>query len=113
GCAAGVVAPGAGTGSNIVAVAESQVGQSEQPPASNCTIYGPCEEWCSLFVAWVWQHAGVPLPGPTALYGYSGALYAWVREHGGRVLPASATPTPGDAVFFGSGPEASVHVGIV
>jgi CHAP domain len=113
GCAAGVVAPGAGAGSNVVAVAEGQVGQSEQPRGSNCTIYGPCEEWCSLFVAWVWQHSGVPLPGPTALYGYSGALYAWVREHGGRVLPASATPAPGDAVFFGAGPNASVHVGIV
>jgi hypothetical protein len=110
GCAVGA---GASAGSNVVAVAESQVGVSEQPPGSNCTIYGPCEEWCSLFVAWVWQHAGVPLPGPTALYGYSGALYTWVREHGGRVLPASATPAPGDAVFFGAGPAASVHVGIV
>lgn len=113
GCAAGVVTPGAGGGSNIVAVAESQVGQLEQPPGSNCTIYGPCEEWCSLFVAWVWQHAGVPLPGPTALYGYSGALYTWVKEHGGRALRPSATPASGDAVFYGSGPQASVHVGIV
>jgi hypothetical protein len=99
--------------SAIVRVAESQVGQSEHPPGSNCTIYGPCEEWCSLFAAWVWQHAGVPLPGPTALYAYSGSLYTWVAEHHGRVLPPTARPAPGDAVFYGSGPSDSLHVGIV
>jgi CHAP domain len=97
----------------IVKIAESQVGQGENPPGSECTIYGPCEEWCSLFASWVWQHAGVPLPGPTALYGYSGALYDWAGEHGGRVLPATARPSPGDAVFYGKGPSESLHVGIV
>ena len=94
-------------------VAESQVGQGEHPPGSDCTIYGPCEEWCSLFAAWVWQHAGVALPGSTALYGYSGSLYTWAREHGGKVLPPSARPAPGDAVFYGTGPSESAHVGIV
>jgi hypothetical protein len=97
----------------IVKLAESQVGQGEHPEGSNCTKYGPCEEWCSLFVAWVWQHAGVPLPGAPADYGYSGSLYTWAREHHGRVLPATATPSPGDAVFYGTGPNASAHVGIV
>ncbi len=97
----------------IVRVAESQVGQGEHPPGSGCTVYGPCEEWCSLFAAWVWQHAGVPLPGPAALYGYSGSLYTWAREHGGKVLPTTARPSPGDAVFYGQGPGASAHVGIV
>jgi hypothetical protein len=105
--------PEAASSSQIVRVAESQLGQGEQPPGSNCTIYGPCEEWCSLFAAWVWQHAGVPLPGPTATYGYSGSLYTWAREHHGRVLPPSATPAPGDAVFYGAGPSESAHVGIV
>ncbi len=113
GCSASVLAPEAASSSQIVGVAESQLGQDEHPPGSGCTIYGPCEEWCSLFVAWVWQHAGVPLPGPTALYGYSGSLYTWVAEHGGRVLPATVTPAPGDAIFYGQGPDASVHVGIV
>jgi hypothetical protein len=112
-CSASVLAPEAASAPEIVKVAESQVGQGERPPGSECTIYGPCEEWCSLFAAWVWQHAGVPLPGSTALYGYSGALYTWVAEHGGRVLPASARPSPGDAVFYGSGPIESAHVGIV
>ena len=112
-CEASVSAPEAPSASAIVKVAESQVGQGEHPAGSECTIYGPCEEWCSLFAAWVWQHAGVPLPGPTTLYGYSGALYDWAAEHAGQILPATATPSPGDAVFYGTGPNESLHVGIV
>lgn len=112
-CNATVLAPEAASSSAIVKVAESQVGQGENPPGSNCTVYGPCEEWCSLFASWVWQHAGVPLPGSTTLYGYSGALYEWAAEHGGRTLPATARPSPGDAVFYGAGPTDSAHVGIV
>ena len=94
-------------------LAKSQLGQREHPEGSNCTKYGPCENWCSLFVAWVWQHAGVPLPGAPAAYGYSGSLYTWASEHHGRVLPATARPAPGDAVFYGTGPSDSAHVGIV
>jgi hypothetical protein len=124
------------SGSAIVRIAESQLGHAESPPGSNCTPYGPCEEWCSLFVAWVWERAGVPLRGGTAPYAYSGSIYEWARAHeggslpglgsapgepplsapqpnGARVLPASATPAPGDAVLFGSGPGASAHVAIV
>jgi surface antigen len=55
----------------------------------------------------------VPLPGATAVYGYSGSLYTWARDHGGKVLPPSARPSPGDAVLYGQGPESSAHVGIV
>lgn len=113
GCSASVLTPEAASSSQIVRIAESQIGQGEQPPSSNCTKYGPCEEWCSLFVAWVWQHAGVPLPGPTALYGYSGSLYTWAKDHGGKVLPPAARPSPGDAIFYGTGPSNSAHVGIV
>jgi CHAP domain len=113
GCSASTFTPEAAGSSQIVRVAESQIGQGEHPPNSNCTIYGPCEEWCSLFAAWVWQHAGVPLPGATAVYAYSGSLYTWVREHGGKILPPSVRPSPGDAVFYGQGPESSAHIGIV
>jgi hypothetical protein len=113
GCSASTLAPEAASSSQIVRVAESQIGQGEHPPGSDCTIYGPCEEWCSLFTSWVWQHAGVALPGSTALYAYSGSLYTWAREHGGKVLPPSVRPSPGDAVFYGQGPESSAHVGIV
>ncbi len=56
---------------------------------------------------------GSRMRGGTAPYAYSGSFYGWVKEHGGRVLPAGATPSPGDAVLFGWGPRASEHVGIV
>src|SRR5262249_38822148 len=75
------------SGSALVRVARSQLGVSESPLGSNCSKFGPCEEWCALFVAWVWQHAGVPMRGGTAPYAYSGSFYGWVTEHGGRVLP--------------------------
>ncbi len=101
------------SGSAIVRVARSQLGVTESPPGSNCTRYGPCEEWCALFVAWVWQHAGIEMSGGTAPYAYSGSFYGWVKENGGRVLPPSATPSPGDAVLYGRGPTSSDHVGIV
>jgi hypothetical protein len=114
GCTAGPP-PAPASASRIVRVAESQIGQGEHPRGSDCTIYGPCEEWCSLFASWVWINAGVPLSGSTALYGYSGSLYTWTKEHGGTVLAASARPAPGDLVFYGAGPGPgeSKHVGIV
>lgn len=126
---------GSAAGNEIVRIAEGQLGRAESPPGSNCTPYGPCEEWCSLFVAWVWEKAGVPLKGGTAPYAYSGSIYEWAKAHeagsllggpgpgepplsqaaanGARILPASATPAPGDAVLFGSGPKASAHIAIV
>jgi hypothetical protein len=125
---------GGASGSEIVRIAESQLGTGENPPGSNCNPYGPCVEWCSLFVAWVWKKAGVPLHGSTAAYAFSGTIYEWAKAHegspfavtapgdpplstpqaiGARVLPPSATPAPGDAVLYGSGPKASDHVGIV
>jgi hypothetical protein len=97
----------------IVRVARSQLGEAEHPIGSNCTKYGPCEEWCALFVAWVWQRAGVEMAGGTAPYAYSGTFYGWVAEHGGRDLGPKATPSPGDAVIYGWGPHQSEHIGIV
>jgi hypothetical protein len=112
-CGGSPVFSGGASGSAIVRIARSQLGVSESPIGSNCTRYGPCEEWCALFVAWVWQHAGIRMSGGTAPYAYSGSFYGWVRQHGGRVLPPWATPSPGDAVLYGWGPTASEHVGIV
>jgi hypothetical protein len=124
----------AGSASEIVRIAESQLGRAESPLGSNCNPYGPCLEWCSLFVAWVWERAGVPMKGGTAPYAYSGSIYEWAKAHegapfattapgdpplstpaanGARVLSPTATPAPGDAVLYGAGPQASDHVGIV
>ena len=53
-------------------------------------------------------------PAPPPLYGYSGSLYTWAREHGGRVLPPTATPGAGRCrSSTAHGPSESAHVGIV
>jgi hypothetical protein len=134
--ACGSTSSSSASGNEIVRIAQSQLGRTESPLGSNCNPYGPCVEWCSLFVAWVWERAGVPLKGGTAPYAYSGSIYEWARAHeagpslpggpapgespfstatpnGTRVLPPTATPAPGDAVLFGTGPTNSDHIGIV
>jgi hypothetical protein len=111
-CQSSLAGEGA-SASAVVRIAEHQLGTAEDPPGSNCTRYGPCEEWCALFVAWVWEHAGVPMKGGTSPYAYSGTIGEWVAANGGRLLPAGATPSPGDAVLYGWGPKESEHVGIV
>ncbi len=95
-------------GGSIVGIAQSQVGVQAK---GDCQPYGPCEEWCSLFATWVWQHAGVAVPS----LGFSGALYDWAAANT-AVFPADAAPQPGWAVFFGTGPadtSSSVHVALV
>jgi hypothetical protein len=93
----------------IVALARQEVGYHD--PGNYCTIFGPCEEWCSLFVTWVWRHAGVQVPS----LAFTGYLYDWARVTT-SVLGAKRVPEPGDAVLFGTGPSSvstSLHVGIV
>jgi hypothetical protein len=136
GSSCGSSSPAGASGNEIVRIAQSQLGTPESPLGTNCNPYGPCVEWCSLFVAWVWKRAGVSLEGSTATYAYSGSIYKWAEAHeggpfavpgpgdpplstpeanGARALPATAMPTPGDAILYGSGPEygESAHVGIV
>jgi hypothetical protein len=136
GSSCGSTSSSSARGNEIVRIAQSQLGRTESPLGSNCNPYGPCVKWCSLFVAWVWERAGVPLKGGTAPYAYSGSIYEWAKAHeagpslpggpapgespfstatpnGARVLPVTATPAPGDAVLFGAGPTSSDHIGIV
>ena len=89
----GCVASSSGaSGNEIVRIAQSQLGRSESPIGSNCNPYGPCVEWCSLFVAWVWERAGVPLKGGTAPYAYSGTIYEWAKDHEEEPFPAPRHP---------------------
>jgi hypothetical protein len=97
------------TRERIVSAAASQLGYSE--PGDFCSKYGPCEEWCSLFATWAWERAGVAIPR----LAFVGDIYDWAKRWT-YVAGPDATPTPGDAVLFGTGPEnvdTSLHVGIV
>jgi hypothetical protein len=96
--------------SDIVVTAASQV-NADPDTGYFCNPYGPCEAWCSLFATWVWEQAGVPIPS----YAFTGDLYDWAQANTG-VLPPWVTPSPGDAVLYGTGPwstDSSVHVGLV
>jgi hypothetical protein len=94
----------------IVAAASSQIAP-DPDTGYFCNPYGPCEQWCALFATWAWERAGVPIPR----YAFTGYMYYWAGGHG-ALLPATATPSPGDAVLYGTGPQnvfTSEHVGIV
>ena len=98
------------TASAIVSIANSQVA-NDPDRGSFCNPYGPCEAWCALFATWVWEQAGVPVPS----YPFTGNIYDWAAANT-EVLPPSATPVPGDAVLYGTGPYSpatSLHVGLV
>lgn len=76
-----------------------------------CSRFGPCEPWCALFATWAWQRAGIPI-GRLA---FTGWIYDWAARNT-YVLGRKATPKPGDAILFGTGPasvHSSVHMGIV
>lgn len=95
-------------GTRIVQIAQSQINVYDG--GNYCSPYsqGRCELWCSDFLTWVWEQAGVKVP----ILPYSGSVYEWGQSHT-KVLPPTATPAPGDAVEFGTGPKASEHVAIV
>src|SRR5215212_1675062 len=91
--------------SRIVAIAQSQLGQRENPPGSNCTKFGPCEAWCADFASWVWRQAGVSSFGRIA---WVPALVQWGKQHGTWKAGYDNNPRPGDLVIF-----SGLHVGIV
>jgi hypothetical protein len=96
--------------SAIVAVATSQV-NADPVPGYFCNPYGPCEAWCALFATWVWEQSGVPVPS----YDFTGDIYNWAASNT-AVLAPTASPLPGDAVLYGTGPSStstSVHVGLI
>lgn len=101
--------PPLGVRGRIVRSAARQLGYRDHWPF--CTKFGSCELWCSLFATWTWRRAGVPI-GSLA---FTGSMYWWAALNT-YVLRPKATPLPGDAVLFGTGPGSvgtSLHVGIV
>ncbi len=111
--------PGSSTPANaICAIADGEVGQSEQPPGSNdspriaqyrsATAGSGVGPWCAYFVSWVARQAGTPLGDNGEGFGSVDQLYAWAQRTG-RAVPngPGVVPRPGDLVVFHE------HVGIV
>ncbi|HWX45241.1 MAG TPA: CHAP domain-containing protein [Solirubrobacteraceae bacterium] len=107
-------------GQRIVAIAEGQIGQTEQPPGSNegpaiaqyrTATAGamPGAPWCAYFASWAARAAGQPLGAQSEGLGSVGQIWSWAQSSG-RAIPngPGVTPQPGDLIVFGN-----EHVGIV
>jgi CHAP domain len=109
-----------GPGARIVAIAETQLGQTEQPPGSNespaIAEYrsategaSPGAPWCAYFASWVARQAGEPLGSQGQGLGAVSDVWSWAQSTG-RAIPngPGVVPKPGDLIVFGD-----EHVGIV
>jgi CHAP domain len=107
-------------GQQIVRIAESQLGQTEQPPGSNespaIAAYrtatagaAPGAPWCAYFASWAARQAGEPLGANGEGLGSAAQVWSWAQSTG-RAIPndPGVTPQPGDLIVFGD-----EHVGIV
>jgi len=107
-------------GARIVAIAESQLGQTEQPPGSNespaiaqyrSATAGatPGAPWCAYFASWVARQAGEPIGEQGQGAGAVSEVWSWAQSTG-RAIPngPGVVPQPGDLIVFGD-----EHVGIV
>ena len=107
-------------GGRIVAAAETQLGQTEQPPGSNespaIAAYReatagaePGAPWCAYFASWAARQAGEPIGPAGEGLGSVGAIWSWAQSSG-RAIPngPGVVPQPGDLIVFGDS-----HVGIV
>lgn len=116
----GPAASGEGVGARIVALAETQLGQTEQPPGSNespaIVEYRGATEgaipgapWCAYFASWVAREAGEPLGAQGQGLGAVSEIWSWAQSTG-RAIPngPGVVPKPGDLIVFGD-----EHVGIV
>ncbi len=118
--AVGSPSPDATTGQRIVSIAETQIGQTEQPPGSNespaiaqyrTATAGaiPGAPWCAYFASWVAHQAGEPLGSQGQGLGAVSEIWSWAQSTG-RAIPngPGVVPQPGDLIVFGD-----EHVGIV
>ena len=88
---------------DIIKVASKEIGYSETPANSNKTKYGKWfgfdgVAWCGMFVSWVYNLAGYPLPAIGFTKGFAGCQTAvkYFKDKGKLVKD----PKPGDIVFF-------------
>ncbi len=109
-----------GLGEQIVRIAESQLGQTEQPPGANespaIAMYRtatagaiPGAPWCAYFASWAARQAGEPLGANGEGLGSVAQISSWAQS-AGRAIPngPGVVPQPGDLIVFGD-----EHVGIV
>lgn len=108
------VALGSGNG-DLVAVAQSQVGNVGGAPYWSWYGFSSRVEWCAIFVSWCADQCGLLDSGAMPRFSGVGTGVNWFQPRG-QWLPGSATPEPGMLIFFkwyGSDSLIADHVGIV
>ena len=103
------------TASDMVAIAQSQIGQTGGQPYWSWYGFGSRVEWCAIFVSWCAEQCGYLDAGILPKFASCGVGAQWF-QHRGQWLPGSATPEPGMVIFFqwyGSDSLIADHVGIV
>lgn len=98
------------SGADILRTAGREIGYHEQPGKRTKygEWYGLQDEWCMMFVQWVYHEAGADLPFRTAS---CGALLRWYRDHQPECIVDD--PVPGCVVIFDfPGGTETDHTGI-
>jgi hypothetical protein len=111
------VAAGSGRGAQMVALAQQELGVTEQPPGSNdapriaeyrtATAGSGIGPWCNYFVSWIAKQAGAPLGEQGQGFGAVAATWDWAQRTG-RTVPAGQPPQPGDLIVWDG-----THIGLV
>ena len=100
---------------DLVAVAQSQVGNVGGTPYWSWYGFSSRVEWCAIFVSWCADQCGLIDSGAVPKFSGCGTGVNWFQSRG-QWLPGSATPEPGMLIFFkwyGSDATIADHVGIV
>ena len=89
--------------SNIVAIAEKEIGYTETPANSNKTKFGKWfgfdgVAWCGMFVSWCYDKAGFPLGNVGFSEGFARCQPA--VGHYKKKNKVTTKPVQGDIVFF-------------
>ena len=103
------------TASDMVAVAQSQIGNVGGQPYWSWYGFSSRVEWCAIFASWCADQCGYIDAGIVPKFAGCGVGVQWFQNRG-QWLPGSATPEPGMLIFFqwyGSDSSIADHVGIV
>jgi hypothetical protein len=111
------IAGGGTVGQKMVALAQAEIGQTEQPPGSNdspriaeyrtATAGSGIGPWCNYFTSWVAKQAGAPIGEQGQGFGAVAATWDWAQRTG-RAIPPTQQPSPGDMIVWDG-----KHIGIV
>lgn len=98
---------------DVIQIAQNELGVTEYPANSNRVKYndwyygrnvsGPSYPWCCVWVCWIFDHAGMPLPHKTAS---CSDMLSWYRKY--QPERVVTDPKRGDIIIYNFG-----HTGIV